>query len=193
MKAYILGGFLGSGKTTLMMEAAKANIDKGLKVAILVNDVGSFGVDGATFKTKGLSATELPDGCICCSLVTDLADALAEIRDGIDPDILIIEPTGLAMPSKVRDATEPYASPIKVVSLADVKRHRIFMEKKRDFYLEQLAGSDVVFVNKCDTASGGECEAVAAELKETLGGVPVEPISLKTGKGREYAIRELTS
>lgn len=192
VKAYILGGFLGSGKTTMLMEAAQANISLGRKVAILVNDIGTFGVDGATFKSKGFNAVELPDGCICCSMVSDLTEALEGIRDEVAPDVIIVEPTGLAMPTKVRDAVAPFASSVKIVSLADVLRFHIFVEKKRDFYLEQLSGADVVLLNKCDTKPKDECDAVAGELKALLGDVPVIQVSAKTGHGMELAIKELT-
>ena len=103
MYVYIMGGFLGSGKTTLLMKLASMYTKRGLKTALVVNESGSVGVDGATLKAEGYDAVELPDGCICCSLSGTLQSALKNIKKDIDPDIIIIEPTGLALPHKVKD------------------------------------------------------------------------------------------
>ena len=65
MYVYILGGFLGSGKTSLLMRLANHFSEKGKRVALIVNETGEIGVDGATLKQKGYDAIELPSGCIC--------------------------------------------------------------------------------------------------------------------------------
>ena len=64
MIVYILGGFLGSGKTSLLMRLATMFSERKQKVAILVNESGEIGVDGATLKAQGYDAVELPSGCI---------------------------------------------------------------------------------------------------------------------------------
>jgi len=53
MYVYILGGFLGSGKTTLLMKLASMYTKRGLKTALLVNESGEIGVDGATLRPRG--------------------------------------------------------------------------------------------------------------------------------------------
>ena len=103
MKIHIIGGFLGSGKTTLIITMAERYIEKGLKVAILENEAGEIGVDGAVLKNRGLDAVELTNGCICCTLTGTLQSTMRNIERDIDPDILIIEPTGLALPHKVAE------------------------------------------------------------------------------------------
>ena len=76
MDVFVIGGFLGSGKTTMLLQLAKVFVDKGLKTAIIVNESGEVGVDGATIKAEGYNATELPEGCICCTLVGTLKATL---------------------------------------------------------------------------------------------------------------------
>ena len=56
MYVYIMGGFLGSGKTTLLMKLASMYTKRGLKTALVVNESGSVGVDGATLKAEGYDA-----------------------------------------------------------------------------------------------------------------------------------------
>jgi G3E family GTPase len=65
MIIHIMGGFLGSGKTTLVMKIAERYISLGKKVAVLVNEIGEVGVDGATISGGGLKTVELAEGCIC--------------------------------------------------------------------------------------------------------------------------------
>ncbi|MBE6525889.1 MAG: GTP-binding protein, partial [Thermoplasmata archaeon] len=65
MIIHIVGGFLGSGKTTLLIKMAERYMDSGRKVAILVNEIGEIGVDGATISGSGLKTVELAEGCIC--------------------------------------------------------------------------------------------------------------------------------
>ena len=84
MYVYILGGFLGSGKTTLLMRLASMYTKRGQKTALLVNESGEIGVDGATLKAEGYDAIELPNGCICCSLSGTLQSALKNIVRDID-------------------------------------------------------------------------------------------------------------
>ena len=71
MDIHILGGFLGTGKTTLLMKLVSMYSEIGKKVAIIVNEAGSVGVDGTTIKGKGYNAVELPQG-LCCQHWSDV-------------------------------------------------------------------------------------------------------------------------
>ena len=96
-----LAGFLGSGKTTLMVRLGTELAKAGKKVAIIVNEVGEVGVDGAVIESFGLRSVELTEGCICCSLSGSLQNTLKIIAKEYKPDIILIEPTGLALPSRI--------------------------------------------------------------------------------------------
>jgi len=69
----VVTGFLGSGKTTLLNHILASQ--HGLKIAVIVNEIGEIGIDGELIIATGDDMVELRNGCICCSLNDDLADA----------------------------------------------------------------------------------------------------------------------
>lgn len=188
MYVYILGGFLGSGKTTLLMKLASMYTKRGLKTALLVNESGEIGVDGATLKAEGYDAIELPDGCICCSLSGTLQSALKNIAKDIDPDIIIVEPTGLALPHKVKELVH-YAmideEATYIIGVADVQRFEDLIKKKEQFFKMQMSGADFVLINKCDLATPEKIEQIKAWVHESFPEKPIQEISAKTGENMD--------
>lgn len=188
MHVFIIGGFLGSGKTTMLLELAKVYVDKGLKTAIIVNESGEVGVDGATIKAEGYNATELPEGCICCTLVGTLQATLRNIKRDLDPDILIIEPTGLALPHKVKQFVHTAMideETCSIIGLADVERFDLLLEKKEAFYKMQMSGADLVLINKVDLAKPGQVEHIRQWFSQNFPEKPVEAVSAKTGENMD--------
>ncbi len=188
MHVFIVGGFLGSGKTTILLELAKLYTGKGKSVAIIVNESGEVGVDGATIKAGGFSATELPEGCICCTLVGTLQATLRKIKSEIDPDILIIEPTGLALPHKVKTFVHNAMideDSCSIIGLADADRFDALIEKKEGFYKMQMSGSDIVLINKIDIASEDTISRIRLWFQQNYPEKPLFPVSAKTGEGME--------
>ena len=194
MKTYILGGFLGSGKTTLLMKMADMFINKGKKVSILVNEAGDIGVDGATINSQGYNAVELPNGCICCSMVGTMHESLMKIKSEIAPDILIIEPTGIAFPGKVREAIEliDYGEEfIQIIGIFDGPRFKLFVEKKKDFYKKQLMDSDILVMNKMDLTPDDVKEEAIQWMNKEIPGIEVIPVVATTGENLDKVFSEL--
>ncbi len=194
MKIYILGGFLGSGKTTLLMKMADMFINKGNKVSILVNEAGDIGVDGATINSQGYNAVELPNGCICCSMVGTMHESLMKIKSEIAPDILIIEPTGIAFPGKVREAIEliDYGEEfIQIIGIFDGPRFKLFVEKKKDFYKKQLVDSDILVMNKMDLTPDDVKEEAIQWMNKEIPGIEVIPVVATTGENLDKVFSEL--
>src|SRR5215471_7525880 len=102
MKIVLIAGYLGSGKTTLIIALSKKLAGEGSKVAILVNDVGVVPVDGAVMQEYGLTVKDIGGGCICCQVVGSLMKTIETLATGVRPDIVIIEPTGIAVPDSIR-------------------------------------------------------------------------------------------
>ena len=194
MDVLIVGGFLGSGKTTLLLRIAELFTGRGKKVAIIVNESGEVGVDGATIGSKGYDAVELAEGCICCSLVGSLQATLKEIKRDIDPDIMIIEPTGLALPHKVRQFV--HTSMIDedscvIIGIADAERFDSLLERKENFYRMQISASDLVLINKIDIVDDTKVSQIETWFKRNYPKIPTIRISAKTGEGMDLFYKTL--
>ena len=88
----VVGGFLGAGKTTLILAAARELANRGLKSAVILNDQGDSLVDTQHARQNGMDAAEVTGGCFCCRF-TDLLDSAQELRDDA-PDVIFAEPVG---------------------------------------------------------------------------------------------------
>lgn len=189
MNIYVLGGFLGSGKTTLLMKIASVFSERGKKVSIIVNEMGTIGVDGTTIKRQGYNAVELPEGCICCTLTGTLQKSVIQVVNDYHPDILIIEPTGLALPDKVKSIIEAIRGTsveydqLKIIGILDCLRFDIFITKKKDFYLKQLMHSDVLVVNKKDLVSEKKLQSIVGQVSEMFPNIKIISMSATSGDG----------
>jgi cobalamin biosynthesis protein CobW len=101
--ATIITGFLGAGKTTVLRHLLD-NVN-GLRLAIIVNEFGSVGIDGETLKGCGIEScpeeniVELANGCLCCTVADDFVPTMQALIDRPDPpQHILIETSGLALP-----------------------------------------------------------------------------------------------
>ncbi|MCX7842098.1 MAG: GTP-binding protein [Clostridia bacterium] len=101
IKADVISGFLGAGKTTLLSKYAAYRIKQGERIAIIENEFGETGIDGAFLKNEGLSVYEIVNGCICCSLKGDIISTLKALAAEKDLARVIIEPTGIFMLNEI--------------------------------------------------------------------------------------------
>lgn len=100
----VLSGFLGAGKTTLLRHILKA--EHGLKIAVIENEFSDAGIDSQLLGDEPVQVMTLANGCVCCSIHTDLTRALFLLLERLDSgeiafDRLVIECTGLADPAPV--------------------------------------------------------------------------------------------
>lgn len=152
-----ISGFLGSGKTTLLLNMARAYCEAGMRVAILENEIGQIPVDSTYLRGQGLEVRELFGGCICCSLRTDLQEAIERIRREISPDIILVEPSGVAGPEMVFEALreiEQNDERLTTLFIVDHRRlgsaqkgsvNRLFM--RLPFLEQSIRTADIVIIN----------------------------------------------
>ena len=98
----IVTGFLGSGKTTLILNLLPQlrAASPSYKLALLKNEFGDLAVDSQLASSSSISGVqELLNGCICCNLVGQLGPALSELRETVQPDRIVIETSGSAFPA----------------------------------------------------------------------------------------------
>ena len=155
MKILIIGGFLGSGKTTMITGIGKYCASLGNRICIIVNEIGEIGIDGDIISRYGLETKEITSGCICCSLKMSLRSAVRTIYDGFRPDILLIEPTGIAFPGAVKKEIELMNLPddcivLPLVTLFDGSRFKQIMKEIRHFASGQICDAEIIAVSKAD-------------------------------------------
>ncbi len=155
MQVIVVGGFLGSGKTTTIINMGKYLAEKGKKVAIIVNEIGDVGIDGDVIKRFGFDTKEITSGCICCSLKVGLRTTVTLLAKEYKPDILMIEPTGIAFPHLIRNEIElmNLGEQVKIaplVTLIDGSRFKHLMKEVKDFAMRQIIDAEILVINKVD-------------------------------------------
>jgi G3E family GTPase len=165
----VVTGFLGSGKTTLLNHILASQ--RGLKVAVIVNEIGEIGIDGELIIATGDDTVELSNGCICCSLNDDLADAGRRVlarRDKID--YLVVESSGVADPLPIvltflRPEFRDLLRVDSIVSVADAENfspHLFASQPARN----QLIYADVILLNKCDLVGADRVRSVEGSIHD---------------------------
>lgn len=167
MNFVIIGGFLGSGKTTLMLECAKKLASNDVKVGILVNDFGEVAIDGDTVSDYGMNAIEITNGCVCCEVKRDLVTQIRDLKNAYDPDLIVLETSGVASILPIHRTVQPYVNEIKTLTLIDISRHDKLMERF-EVVKNQLFSADLVVINKIDKASSDELEKAKKKISKFL-------------------------
>ena len=167
MKILLVGGFLGSGKTSVILKLAHHMIeDLGISnIVILENEIGEISVDdkvlaGAGYQVKGLFA-----GCVCCTLAGELPSSVKQIERDINPDWIIMEATGVAFPCNIKEnLTNALGMDCHIVCLADAKRWKRLHNAMANLLEYQLKDADLILVNKADLVD----ETTLAEVMDMV-------------------------
>lgn len=186
MNILCIAGFLGSGKTTVLLEVAHAMTEEGWRLAVIENEIGEVGIDGGYVREQGLPVRELFGGCICCTLQSGLVETILAVESEHDPDWVIVEPTGLAAPGDLLGVVVdhcPGVDTIRVLTLVDAPRWPMLLEIVEPLVTAQLETADVVAVNKIDEVDEEALAAVLSSVRSLAGKAPVLPVSAGTGAG----------
>ena len=149
----ILTGFLGAGKTTLLNYILRQQ--HGYRFAVIVNEVGKIGIDGALIEKTEDDILELSNGCLCCTVRKDLVKGVQNLVKKGGFDYLLIETTGIADPGPVAQTflnipqlqqLVRLDSIITVVDAEQIEKQMADSETAR----EQIAMADFLLVNKTD-------------------------------------------
>ena len=170
MMVCLISGFLGSGKTTLLIKLAKRLGEKKKRVAVVVNELGEVGVDGAVIDAYGLRSVELTEGCICCSLSGSLMYTLQTIAKEYKPDVIFIEPTGVALPNKINDIVRRSmidADKNYGMVIVDAFRVQKISRECELFFRRQIEGEDMIVINKIELVNDHTLQEVR-ELVSSL-------------------------
>lgn len=183
MKLIILGGFLGSGKTTVLLQMAKyltgENVKSGeTKVAIIENEVGEQGIDDKLLKSGNYAVENLFAGCACCTLSGSVPGYIQKIQRELNPEWLIFESTGVGYPASIqRTIQNVLGLDSKICIIVDAKRW-IRIEKPLEQLLSgQFENADVVLINKKDLVDQETLVRVITSVAVRVPGVKLIPLS----------------
>ena len=174
----LISGYLGTGKTTLV-NALLRNA-AGRRLAVLVNEFGSLPIDGDLIEAREANLISISGGCICCSFGSDLVAALIDITgrgEGIDH--LLIETSGVALPGSIVQSigllTGLAIDGVVVLADAETVRERACDRYMSDTVRGQLAGADLIVLNKIDLAPPEQVAATSRWLAGIAPGARILP------------------
>jgi G3E family GTPase len=168
-----IGGYLGAGKTTLLNRVLSD--DHGLRIAVIVNDFGSISIDEKLIVSRDGEIISLANGCACCSIAGDLAEALDRLaRLEPRPDYILIEASGVANPARIADlANSPGLQTRNTVVVADAETVQARAADKFVGRLvrDQLSRADVIVLNKIDLLDEPRLDTARAWMRQMASGV----------------------
>ena len=165
MKILLVSGFLGAGKTTFIKEMAK-NIN--LEFVVLENEYADIGIDGDFLDEKNLNVWEMSEGCICCSMKGDFKSSIKKIYFEINPEYLVIEPTGVGMLSSIiENIREINNNDIEILSpltLIDITSFNEYLETFNNFFIDNLKNTGKVILTKLENYNPFDIENIKDEI-----------------------------
>ena len=153
----LITGFLGVGKTTLIRHLLKEH-PKDETWAVLVNEFGEVGIDGALLDEDGVAIEEVAGGCLCCVSAPAFAVGLNKLIRQYRPQRILIEPSGLGHPAQILTTlrTPLYSSIIDIqATLCVVDARHLSSQRHREHqtFVDQIHLADIVIANKTDQYS----------------------------------------
>lgn len=187
----IVGGFLGAGKTTLILAAAQELKHRGIRSAVILNDQGNELVDTGFATRNGMRSGEVTGGCFCCKL-SDLIRVMGELR-AYNPDVIFAEPVGSCtdISATILHPLLEYRDEFRLAPftvLVDPERARTLLADDADpelsfLFHKQLQEADLVCCTKSDLYP--DCPQISAQ--------PVRQVSAQTGQGVAAWLDEIFS
>ena len=174
----LVTGFLGAGKTTFINELLLNT--GGRRIAAIVNDFGSINIDATLLESASETVIGLKNGCICCSLQGDLPRTLSQILRNSQPDLIVIEASGVADPQGIVQALlDPVlfsaAALDSIICIVDAEDLLDSADRWHDpIWKAQVLGSDLIQLSKVpleDVRLDGPVKRLAAMGRQPLFGL----------------------
>ena len=185
MKITQIAGFLGCGKTTLLLKLSQLlQGDDKRKVALVVNEIGEIPVDGKVMEESGMQVKDIGGGCICCEVASSFAKTLGQLYRSFGPEHVLVEPTGVAVPHQVKLAARMGGRDAKIslgpaVVLFDATRpaELLDMDMLGQLVTTQVKDADIIAVSKIDAVDDRAVQDSIQRIREYNAGAETVKLS----------------
>src|SRR5688572_6403907 len=194
---FMIGGFLGAGKTTAVAALAQHLTQSGLRVGLITNDQGSELVDTSMLRARGFATEEIPGGCFCCRF-NSLVDAAKKLSESARPDAFVAEPVG-SCTDLMATVTYPLrriygdrfgiaplsvlVDPIRAQQIFGLRPGRSFSEKVCYIWRKQIEEADIVVLTKSDLIEGDARAELMDRLAKEFSNKEIISTSVRSGHG----------
>jgi len=168
-------GFLGSGKTTMLLKTIEMAAVYQKKCAIIINEIGEMGIDNRQMRMLGYDVLDLFGGCVCCTMKVTLEATINHLLENNDDlDYILFEPSGVADPIALYEAISNCGydeSEIQNIFIFDPTRLELYQKRLNTLLLDSLKLAKYVVINKIDEVSKEQAEKAAAMVTSIKPGV----------------------
>ena len=167
MDILIIGGFLGAGKTSFIKAMTRAT---GRQFVVVENEFGESNIDSRILKndTPDMKVWELTEGCICCSMNMDFSMSVMTIANTLNPDYLLVEPSGVALPGRIVEGLKKISYEnigiLEPVTIVDAMHFRAHRKAYSEYFVDQVKAAGTVVLSKSEGLSEEEFTEVENEL-----------------------------
>lgn len=165
MNILVVGGFLNSGKTSVILQLLKYIVDNSSsskKIMILENELGKIAID----EDSRYVIEKIITGCACCSTSEEMVNLISKDIKEYEPEWLILEANGISIPENIRYTLKTALGlNSRLVFVADGQRWKRLKRATGTMFADQIKGSETVIINKSDLASADELDAEKTDIR----------------------------
>ena len=169
MDILIISGFLGAGKTSFIKAMTKAT---GRQFVVVENEFGNINIDSKILSDENqneMKIYELTEGCICCSMNIDFSLSVMTIANTLNPDYILVEPSGVAMPSRILESLKKISyenigvlAPVVIVDARNYREEKNFYPQ---YFNDQINSAGSVVLSKSENLNENDFKEIHDELE----------------------------
>lgn len=183
-------GFLGSGKTTMLLKTIEMLSAADKKCAIIINEIGDVGIDNRQMRMLGYEVLDLFGGCVCCTMKVTLEATINHLLEGYqDLDYILFEPSGMANPSSMYPAIMNCGyreEEIQNVFIFDPTRIALYEKRMNQLFNNSINLARCVVINKLDEVGQSEIEEAVKMVDTIKPGLRTFKMNLNNELGQEF-------